>query len=253
METKAKRGGHWDHSPEAIRRRLAAGPTQVYIKDFVYGAIDGAVTTFAVVSGVAGAGMSSGIIIILGLANILADGFSMAVSNYLATKADNQHVEKQRAEELAEIRSHPEGEREEVRQIYARKGFAGEQLEGVVAVITADRKQWVDTMLREEHGLSLEPTKAGMAALVTFLAFAVVGSLPLIPFLWNWGLPGAIAEPFWVSTVVTMVAFFLVGALKGQFVDVSGCRSGIETLLVGGGAALLAYGVGSVLGEFIPI
>lgn len=248
---------HWghshSHSPEAIRKRLAAGPKQVYIKDFVYGAIDGAVTTFAVVSGVAGAGMSSGVIIILGLANIFADGFSMAVSNYLGTKADNEHVENLRAEELEEIDSHPEGEREEIRQIYARKGFSGEQLEDVVTVITADRRQWVNTMLQEEHGLSLEPSRAATAGLMTFAAFAVVGALPLIPFLINWGIPGAISEPFVVSSVVTMLAFFLIGALKGQFVNVSGFRSGLETFLVGGVAALLAYGVGFLLGEFVQV
>lgn len=249
METTTKHR-HTDHSPEAIRKRLAAGPKQVYIKDFVYGAIDGGVTTFAVVSGVAGASLSSGIIIILGLANILADGFSMAVSNYLGTKADNEHVENLRAEEWAEIQSHPEGEREEVRQIYARKGFAGEQLEQVVAVITADHDRWVDTMLQEEHGLSLEPTNAGIAALTTFGAFAVVGLLPLLPFLVNWGLPGLIPAPFAFSSVITLIAFFLVGALKGQFVNVSGYRSGFETFLVGGIAALLAYGVGFILGKF---
>lgn len=248
METNIR---HHDHSPEAIRKRLAEGPRQVYIKDFVYGAIDGAVTTFAVVSGVAGAGMSSGVIIILGLANILADGFSMAISNYLGTKADNQHLEKQRAREFAEIDSHPEGEREEIRQIYALKGFSGEQLEAVVEVITSNHRQWVDTMLQEEHGLSLEPTRAGTAALATFVAFGIVGSLPLLPFLLNWGWPGLIPQPFLVSTLVTLLAFYLVGVVKGQFVEVRGYRSGLETLLVGGVAAGLAYSVGLLLGRFV--
>lgn len=250
MET-SKRARHMDHSPEAIQKRLERGPRQIYIKDFVYGAIDGAVTTFAVVSGVAGAGMSSGVIIILGLANILADGFSMAVSNFLGTKADNEHVENQRKEEFAEIHSHPEGEREEIRQIYALKGFSGDQLEEVVNVITANHHQWVDTMLQEEHGLSLEPTRAGTAALTTFVAFCIVGALPLLPFLLNWAVPGLIPRPFLVSSLVTMLGFYLVGALKGQFVNVSGYRSGLETLLVGGIAAGLAYIVGFVLGNYV--
>ncbi len=130
-----------DHSPEAVAERLAQGPQQVYIKDFVYGGIDGAVTTFAVVTGVAGAGFSSVVIIVLGLANILADGFSMAIGNYLGTRADNQHIANQRREELLEIKANPEGEREEIRQIYAAKGFSGDQLEGIVDVITADKKR----------------------------------------------------------------------------------------------------------------
>jgi VIT1/CCC1 family predicted Fe2+/Mn2+ transporter len=250
-----RRGGHQEHShsPEAIRHRLEAGPERVYVKDFVYGAIDGAVTTFAVVSGVAGAGMPSGVIIILGLANILADGFSMAVSNYLGTKADNEHLENQRQAEHEEIDSHPEGEREEIRQIYASKGFSGRQLEEVVEVITADRRQWVETMLQEEHGLSLQPADPRTAALATFTAFALVGALPLIPFLLNWFFPGLIAAPFLVSSVVTLCAFFAVGALKGQFVKISAWRSGLETLLVGGVAALLAYGAGFVLGDLVQV
>lgn len=238
---------HLDHSPEAIARRLGESPRQVYVKDFVYGAIDGAVTTFAVVSGVAGAGLSSVVIIILGLGNILADGFSMAISNYLGTKADNQHVENERREEEAEIEANPRGEREEIRQIYAKKGFEGELLEQVVDVITADKKQWVDTMILEEHGLSIDEANAGKAAIVTFFAFAIVGSLPLIPFLLNWWTPGLIETPFLWSSIITMSAFFVVGALKGKLVNHSWKKSGLETFAVGGTAALLAYGVGLLL------
>lgn len=241
------------HSPEAIRQRLAMGPKQVYIRDFVYGAIDGAVTTMAVVSGVAGAGLSSGVIIILGLANILADGFSMAVSNYLGTRADNQHAQRLREEENREIDIYPEGEREEIRQIYASKGFAGEQLEEIVRVITSDRQQWVETMMMEEHGVGSEPSKELPAAVVTFFAFALLGLLPLTPFLINWWFPNTLDAPYAVSIVITLAVFFLVGALKGRIVKVNGVRSGVETLLVGGTAALLAYGVGSLLGGLVHV
>ena len=75
-----------DHSPHAIRCRLEAGPQHSYVRDYVYGAIDGAVTTFAIVAGVAGAQLSGGVVVVLGLANLLGDGFSMAVSNYLGTR-----------------------------------------------------------------------------------------------------------------------------------------------------------------------
>jgi VIT1/CCC1 family predicted Fe2+/Mn2+ transporter len=242
---------HLDHSPEAIAKRLAKGPQPVYIKDFVYGGIDGAVTTFAVVTGVAGAGFSSMVIITLGLANILADGFSMAVSNYLGTKADNQHLANERRQEQLEVEANPEGEREEVRQIFAAKGFTGEQLEDVVAVITADKKRWIDTMLQEEHGLQLQSHGAMRAGLVTFGAFAVVGALPLIPFLVNWAITDIFASPFLWSCLITMAAFFAVGALKGRFVNHGWRRSGLETLAVGGFAALLAYGVGVLLSGFV--
>ncbi len=242
-----------DHSPAAVAQRLANGPGQVYLKDFVYGAIDGAVTTLAVVSGVAGGGLASSIIIILGLANIFADGFSMAISNYLGTRAENQRLESERSCELAEIEANPEGEREEIRQIFARKGFSGEQLEEVVNVITADKRRWVDTMLQEEHGLSLQGINAGKAGLVTFGAFMLVGILPLIPYLLNWWQVDLIANAFAFSCGITTLAFFVVGALKGQYVEQSWYRSGLETTLVGGAAALLAYGVGVLLGNLVAV
>jgi len=241
-----------DHSPEAVARRLSEPPKQVYVKDFVYGGIDGSVTTFAVVSGVAGAGLSSVVIIVLGLSNIIADGFSMAISNYLGTKAENQYVEQERKEELEEIKANPEGEREEIRQIYAKKGFTGDALEHIVTVISSDREQWIDTMIIEEHGLSLEPTNAGTAALVTFSAFLGLGLLPLLPFLINWWKADAFSHPFFISTCITMLAFFVVGAFKGRFVKHSWYRSGLETFCVGGAAALLAYGVGLMLRGLVP-
>ena len=235
------------HRPHKIAERLEEGPGSIYLKDFVYGAIDGAVTTFAVVAGVAGAGLSAGIIIILGFANLLADGFSMAVSNFLGTRAENQHREKTRQHEYDEIKKFPEGETEEVRQIYARKGFEGELLEQIVEVITADDDRWVDTMIQEEHGMTLHEHDAVKAGVATFAAFFLVGLIPLLTYLLNWIVPGSIDNPFFWSCLLTAVAFFWVGAAKGKFVDQNKFTSGMETVGVGGVAAILAYGVGVLL------
>ena len=235
------------HTPEAVALRLEGSSGKGYLKDFVYGAIDGAVTTFAVVSGVAGAGLSSSVIIILGLANLLADGFSMAVSNYLGTKAELEQQEKMRQEEQTHIRLVPEGEREEIRQIFARKGFEGEELERVVDVITADDNRWIDTMLQEEHGFSLENPDPFRAATATFVAFFLVGAIPLLTFLWNWFFGDGISYPFIWSAVLTGLAFFAVGAGKSRFVAQRWYSGGVETLLVGGSAAALAYLVGLAL------
>jgi VIT1/CCC1 family predicted Fe2+/Mn2+ transporter len=237
------------HSPHAISKRLDQGPEHPYLKDFVYGAVDGAVTTFAVVSGVAGAGLSSGIIIILGLANLIADGFSMAASNFLGSRAESQMREKARLQEHLHIQLVPEGEREEVRQIFAQKGFQGKDLENAVRVITADRARWVDTMLREEHGLASKPLSAWKSAWATFVAFVIVGAIPLLTFLINWFLPGAFSSPFVWASVFTGVAFFAVGAAKGRFVEESKWKSGLETLCIGGGAAVISYLVGMALRE----
>ena len=220
-----------EHTTYAVASRLAAATEHSYVGDFVLGAIDGTVTTFAVICGVTGAGMSAGVAIVLGLVNVLADGFSMAVSNFLRSKADREVVERAREIEEAHIEEVPEGEREEIRQIFAGKGLAGEVLETVVEVITKDRRRWVDTMLTEELGLRLETPSPFKAGLVTFVAFALAGLLPLAPlfFIAQLGETGT----FQISALVAGLAFFLVGLAKGREVNRSPILSGLETLLGG--------------------
>ncbi len=235
------------HSEEAIAHRLDAGPQHSYLKDGIYGSIDGAVTTLAVVSGVAGAGLSNGVLLVLGVANLVADGFSMAASNYLGTKAERELLAKAREIERQHIDHFPEGEREEVRQIFARKGFEGEDLEKAVDVITSDLDRWIDTMIQDEWGLALEGPHPARAALTTFAAFGVAGALPLIAFLINWIRSDTIAAPFLWSAILTGLCFYGVGSLKGRILGQRRWIAGLETLLVGGIAAGLAYGLGFAL------
>ena len=236
-----------DHTPAAVRRRLDAAPSASYLRDFVYGAIDGAVTTFAVVAGVQGAKLDANIVIILGVANLVADGFSMAASNYLGTRAEAERRAQARRDELRQIDVFPDGEREEVRQLFAAKGFEGEDLERAVAIITSDREVWLDTMMREELGYGSDSTNALRAAVSTLVAFVVVGFLPLGAFVYDIALPGDVASPFTWSVVLTGTAFLAVGALKARVVEHPAWRSALETLAVGGAAALLAYVLGAAL------
>lgn len=233
-----------EHRPEAIRARLEEPTRHSYVGDAVLGGIDGCVTTFAVVAGAVGGGFSSLVVIVLGFANLLADGFSMAVSNYQGTKTERDQVEEARAQEERHIEMIPEGEREEIRQIFARKGFEGETLEKIVEVITQDRRVWVDTMLTEELGIQIEGPQPLRAALVTFFAFLLVGLIPLIPFLFPYLTQ---QQMFMVSSTITAMAFFGIGLVKGWITRRSRLRSGLETLLMGGGAAVLAYLVGAWL------
>jgi VIT1/CCC1 family predicted Fe2+/Mn2+ transporter len=234
------------HTTTAVSARLDA-PSYSYLRDFIYGAIDGIVTTFAVVAGVAGAGLESRIVIILGAANLFADGFSMSVSNYLGSRAAQQQRERARREEERQIRLVPEGEREEIRQIFAAKGLEGEVLESVVETITSDRQRWVDAMLTEELGFPSQDGSSLRAAATTFVAFVALGSLPLLIFAVELLGDVDVGLPFAWSAVLTGVAFFAVGTLKSRFVDQSWWRSGAETLLLGGAAAWLAYVVGILL------
>lgn len=236
-----------DHTVDAVRRRLAAPPPVSYLRDFVYGAIDGTVTTFAVVAGVEGASLSATIVIILGIANLAADGFSMAVSNFLGSRAVTQQRERARREEQRHIELVPEGEREEVRQLFATKGFAGDDLERIVDVITSDRELWITTMITEELGYGADAASPFRAAATTFAAFIAVGFLPLAPFIYDLVAPGELPARFAWSALLTAVAFFIVGGLKSRFVDQSFWRAGLETFVVGGAAAVLAYALGSVL------
>lgn len=237
---------HHGHSPEQIRARLAAPIRHGYLRDFVYGAIDGTVTTFAVVSGVAGAELDSSIVIILGAANLVGDGFSMAAGNYLGTRAERQVLERTRRMEEFHIDHFPEGEREEVRQIFSAKGFQGDDLERAVDVITSDRRQWVETMLKDEHGLSVNGPEPMKAALATLVAFVLVGLIPLLPFLVQLA-QGTPASPYAISAILTGLAFIAIGAAKSRFVEQTWILAAMESLLIGGSAAALAYGVGMLL------
>ena len=227
--------------------RLGRAPSASYLRDYIYGAVDGAVTTFAVVAGVAGADLDETIVIILGGANLLADGFSMAASNYLGSRAERQQREGARRDEEAQIRLAPEGEREEIRQIFAAKGFEGQDLERVVDVITSNPELWTDTMMSEELGFGATERNEVRAALATLTAFVTVGFLPLLVFVVDAILPSDIDNAFTWSAALTGVAFLVVGAMKSRFVDQPWWRSALETLMVGGLAAVLAYAAGALL------
>jgi vacuolar iron transporter family protein len=238
-----------EHTPLTVRKRLRDKPSPSYLRDFIYGAVDGTVTTFAVVAGVEGASLNETVVIILGGANLIADGFSMAISNFLGSRAERQQRERARREEELEIRIVPEGEREEIRQIFATKGFEGRDLERVVEVITSDPKLWVETMMREELGYGSTAPNEFRAAAATLAAFLTLGFLPLAVFVYDLAAPGDVEHPFRWSALMTGVAFFVVGAFKSRLVDQSWWRSALETLVVGGVAAALAYAAGAFLQE----
>ena len=233
------------HHPDAIAERLAIGPRVNYLRDWVYGGIDGAITTFAIVAGVVGAQMPIRVVLILGAANLLADGFSMAAANYSGTKTEHDDYQRIRKIEERHVELYPEGEREEVRQIYRAKGFRGEDLDRMTAIATSSKNHWVDFMLVEEYGISNLLRSPFKSALATFLAFVLAGFVPLVPFIA--GLPQAEV----LATVMTGLVFFLIGSIKSRWSTQRWFWSGLDTLVIGLAAALMAYLIGSLLGRLI--
>lgn len=232
-------------NPNAFLQRF-----QLYLGEFVYGGIDGAVTTFAVVAGAVGANLDSSVVIILGFANLLADGFAMSVGAYLSTKSEIDRYKKNEAIEYWEVDNLPEKEREEVREIYKAKGFKGELLNKVVEVITEDKDRWVDIMMKEELEMTLEPKSPFKVGGTTYLSFLLLGIIPLLAYVLDYS-GVQIANPFIVSAILTSVSFVIIGYLKSYVNETHKLKSIIETLILGGLAALVSYYVGDFIEHLI--
>jgi VIT1/CCC1 family predicted Fe2+/Mn2+ transporter len=223
---------------------------QNYLGEFVYGGIDGSVTTFAVVAGATGANLDSSVVIILGLANLLADGFAMSVGAYLSTRAEQDNFKKNEDIEYREVENMPEQEEEEIRNIYRNKGFSGELLEQIVEVITADKDRWEDGMMKEELELVMDGKSSFKIGLVTFVSFVVVGFVPLCIYIWDYffDFPG---NAFIWSASLTSLCFVGIGYFKSYINDTHKLRGMLETLSLGGMAALLAFLIGDWLQSII--
>jgi len=222
-----------------------------YVGDLVYGALDGIITTFAVVAGAAGAALSPAVILILGFANLLGDGVSMAMGNYLSTKSEMEYKSAERAREAWEIENIPAEEREELRQIYEKKGLRGHVLEEVIDVLTSNRENWVDTMMLEELYMVPEdksPVKSGLA---TFLAFIIAGIIPLLAFILTYALPSLSDADFGISLALTALAVFAAGSARSYVTGKKWYIAGVEMTMVGSLAAGAAYLTGALLGGVV--
>lgn len=219
---------------------------ELYLGEFVYGGIDGAVTTFAVVAGAVGAGLESSIIIILGFANLFADGLSMSIGAYLSNKSEKDNYEKHKQIEYYEVENMPEVEREEIREIYRQKGFEGQLLEDIVAVITSDKDRWVDTMMKEELEMIPEVKSPFKIGLTTFLSFLVIGLVPLLVYVVDY-VTNIDIQLFLYSSVLTGVAFVIIGALKAYVNQTILWKAILETLILGAVAAVVSYFVGDII------
>ena len=217
-----------------------------YLGNWVYGSLDGVVTTFAIVAGSLGASLSLNIILILGLANLIADGISMAASSYLATKTERDFYRKEMERELWEMENMPDAEIEEIREIYEEKGFKGKDLDRAVEIITSDKEVWLKTMMVEELNLFLDVRTPIRTGLVTFLAFVTMGALPL--FIYFMSATFLVGDSVMVATIALISAtFFIIGSSRSLLISQKWYISGFEMLILGGVASSVAYFIGFYL------
>lgn len=219
------------------------------VKAAVYGANDGIVTTFAVVAGVAGAGLSPAIVLILGFANLIADGLSMGIGDYLGERSEQKFKRYQLAIEKWEIDNIPEEEAEELREFFARKGVNTKDTKQLVDTITKYPNLWLELGFLDEMGSTFEEDpNLWMTGVVTFLAFQVAGGLPLVPYILqalHVSLP--IHNQFIFSAVATAVTMFFIGSLRTFVTKGRWWVNGLEMLGIGAIAAIGAYATGAII------
>ncbi|MFT7184218.1 MAG: VIT1/CCC1 family predicted Fe2+/Mn2+ transporter [Oceanicoccus sp.] len=225
--------------------------TYNWLPDFVYGGIDGAVTTFAVVMGVVGADLSTAVILILGFANLFADGLSMAVGKYSSDKAELEQIKLIKKQERQAIIDTPDEEKKEVRDILREFGFSGKDLKSAEKIITSDPDTWVHMMLHHEFHIIEENIQPKKGAVVTFLAFVSIGLIPLLAYMVQPVFKFTDGESFTVTILATLVALFIVGTVKTRFTERHWVLAGLETAGIGGLAALVAYVVGAGIHNLI--
>jgi VIT1/CCC1 family predicted Fe2+/Mn2+ transporter len=233
------------HTREEIQKRLDRVTRGNYLRDWIYGGIDGTITTFAIVAGVVGADLPGTVVLVLGLANLIADGFAMGAGNYSATKAEVDDYGRLLAIERKHIALEPDGEREEIRQIFGGKGFSGAELERIVAVIASDEALWAKTMAVEEYGLSPAVKSPVLAAFSTSAAFLLCGLVPLVSYLMAYSLAWCV--------VATGLVFFAIGAAKSRWSLAGWVKSGLEMLVIGMSAAGLSFGIGFALRALVHV
>jgi len=223
---------------------LHRGGRSGVLRAAVFGANDGLVSNLALIMGVAGAEANNQLIVLAGIAGLLAGAFSMAAGEFISMQSQREMFENQISIEREEMRVMPDVEEEELTQIYINKGLSEADAKRIAAGLMADPQKALDTKVREELGL--DPTELGSswgAAIYSFVTFSVGASIPLVPFLISSGQTAFIA-----AIVVALAALFVVGALVSIVTGKNMLYSGIRQVAIGAAAAAVTYAVGKVIG-----
>ncbi len=212
------------------------------VRETIFGIEDGLITTLSVVLGVSGAIAANRIIIVAGIAALVAEAISMSAGAYLSSKSQREYFERKLADEMEEIKRKPREEIEEIRQIYESKGFTGEQLDAIVQQITSDRELWLREMATGELGLIPERFENPVKSALIFLSSSMVGVIPLLPYFFL-----SVNNSVFAAILSTMLILFTTGVLKSRLTKTNWLKSGTEMLALGMLAGLFGYLVGTSL------
>ena len=210
------------------------------VRDVVIGMSDGLTVPFALAAGLTGALAQVHVVVIAGLAEIAAGSIAMGLGGYLAARTDRDHYEPERRREVYETERLPDKEREEVADVFRGYGMAEEAIAPVVTAISADQNRWVDFMMRFELGFEKpDPARARNSAITIALSYIVGGMVPLTPYMLSSDLFTGLS----FSVVVTLVALFIFGYVKGKLTGIAPLRGGLQTVVIGGLASAAAFGL----------
>jgi vacuolar iron transporter family protein len=225
-----------------IERHFTATET---VRDIVIGMSDGLTVPFALAAGLSGAVDSTSLIITAGLAEVAAGAIAMGLGGYLAARTDAEHFVGERTREESETQELPETEAAEVAQVFRAYGLPEETVTAVVGAIRSDRTRWVDFMIKFELGMTEpDPSRARNSALTIALSYVAGGLIPLAPYFLLQSVQAALLG----SVVVTLLALFVFGFIKGRFTTNRPVRSAWQTVLVGSVAATAAFTIARMIG-----
>ncbi|GHF61223.1 VIT1/CCC1 family predicted Fe2+/Mn2+ transporter [Deinococcus metalli] len=208
------------------------------VRDIVIGMSDGLTVPFALAAGLSGAVASGHVVLIAGIAEMAAGSIAMGLGGYLAARSEHESYVSERARETQEITEKRDMEIEEVRDVFRKYGLEGEPLEAATQAIISRPDTWVDFMMKEELGLEEpDPKRALQSAFTIGLAYIAGGIIPLAPY----ALSLTLSQALLVSVVLTLIALFVFGALKGRFTGAPVWRSAFQTMLVGAAASGAAF------------
>ncbi|MGE5701139.1 MAG: VIT1/CCC1 transporter family protein [Clostridia bacterium] len=214
------------------------------IRDIVIGMSDGLTVPFALAAGLSGTVSNTSLVVIAGVAEIAAGSIAMGLGGYLAARTDREHYHSELERERREIKELPDRERKEVETILKNWGIPDEAVASAVSAISKDPDRWVDFMMKYELGLEEpEPKRARNSSITIGLSYITGGMIPLFPYMFIANPSIALVS----SVIATLVALFLFGYMKGMFTGSKPLKSALQTTLVGGVAAGVAFFIAKLI------